>query len=248
MNVTASVQIFKTPGMEICSSSHHQDKQHRKTPWLLKQPLINLAPSTSFLGLSLLFVGPVSDFTPRRSWGYNDTSNFLGNMGGQGMETLGHAPWEERNLPTETPPRLISYKCLITEDRDHLLTNKHLPKSFPSLSQWTRQFGLRLTPCACIPCPWIQPTPNPQWLTCELYSMHLGVAIPLLFLKKKKTWFLLFWACLANFLYLSSQVQIQRNWKQGLNGDLYNRVCSDIIHSSQQAESTWARAHQKMNG
>lgn len=45
----------------------------RKLLWLLKQPLINLAPSASFLGLSLLFVGPVSDFTPRSSWGYAPT-------------------------------------------------------------------------------------------------------------------------------------------------------------------------------
>ena len=37
----------------------------RKLLWLLKLPLINLVPSASFLGLSLLSVEPVSDFTPK---------------------------------------------------------------------------------------------------------------------------------------------------------------------------------------
>ena len=154
----------------------------RKLLWLLKLPLINLAPSTSFLGLSLLSVGPVLDFTPKGPEVMNRHKQFhswehgrISGPGGQEMETLRRAPWEEWNLPTETYRDWFPINAWLQKTETYLLTNKYLPKIFPlpqvsELAAWI----LVGHPAVCIPCPWIQPTPNPQWLTCDLYSMHLG--------------------------------------------------------------------------
>lgn len=189
MNVTASVQIFKTPGMEICSSSHHQDKQHRKTPLVIKTAAYQSGTIHLFLGSLLAFCGTSFRFYPQKVLRLcTDTSNSsLGNMGGQEMETLGHAPWEERNLPTETYRDWFPINAWLQKTETHLLTNKHLPKSFPVLKSVNSLLGLRLdTLRFAFLAHGYNPPQTLNDLPVSCTACIWGVAIPLLFLKKKK--------------------------------------------------------------
>ena len=83
--------------MEICSSSRRRDKQHKKTPLVIKTAAYQSGTIRLFLGSLLAFRGTSFRFYPQKVLRLcTDTSNSsLGNMGGQEMGTLGHAPWEE---------------------------------------------------------------------------------------------------------------------------------------------------------
>ena len=244
--------------MEICLSSLPWDKQRKKTPLVIKTATYQSGTIRLFPGSLLAFCGTSFRFYPKRSWGYEPTPAIpplgtwedfwtwrTGNGDSQAC-TLGRMKPTNWNLL-----RLISYKCLITEDRDLSPDQKTPAKHLsPSSSQWTCCLDSGWTPWSLHSLPMDTTHPKPSMTYLWLVQHAFGELQLLCYSWKKqnKTQFLLFWACLSRLLYLSSQIQIKRNWKQGLNGDLYNRVCSDIIHSSQQAESTQARAHQKMNG
>ena len=165
----------------------------RKFLWLLKLPLINLAPSTSFLGLSLLSVGPVLDFTPKGPEVMNRHQQFhswehgrISGPGGQEVETLRRAPWEEWNLPTETYWDWFPINAWLQKTETYLLTNKYLPKIFPlpqvsELAAWILLDTLLFVFLAHGYNP--PQTLNDLPVTCT--ACIWGVAITLLFLKKK---------------------------------------------------------------
>ena len=215
--------------MEICSSSRRRDKQHKKTPLVIKTAAYQSGTIRLFLGSLLAFCGTSFRFYPQKVLRLctNTSNSSLGNMGGQEMGTLGHAPWEEWNLPTETYRDWFPIIAWLQKTETHLLTNKHLPKIFPrpqvsELAAWTPVGH----PALCIPCPWIQPTPNPQWLTCELYSMHLGScnssAIPEK--KKKKLNFCSFELASVNFF-----IWVHRYRSKGIESRDSMEICTTVF-------------------
>lgn len=131
--------------MEICLSSLPWDKQRKKTPLVIKTATYQSGTIRLFPGSLLAFCGTSFRFYPKRSWGYEPTPAIpplgtwedfwtwrTGNGDSQAC-TLGRMKPTNWNLL-----RLISYKCLITEDRDLSPDQKTPAKHLsPSSSQWT---------------------------------------------------------------------------------------------------------------
>lgn len=226
-NVTASVQIFKTQNAGICSSSHRRDSNIRKTPLVIKTTAYQLAPIRLFLGSLLCILWDQFQILPQKVLRLPTPAIPLLAFAWEDRNGDSWAcTWEERNLPTETYRDWFPINTWLQKTETHLLTINTCQKSFPVLKSVNSLLGLRI---GHLRFAFLAHGYNPPQTLNDLLPVvqhaFTGSLIPLLFLKKKKkkTWFLLFWACLSKLLYLSSQVRIQRNWKQGLNGRFVQR-------------------------